>query len=411
MDINIFSRSSKCNKYEEPIKVGPKRLPNSVVLLLVFIFFQPLVNSANGYILNHGGSSLIGPIFYITSFILFFVYALIKKYYMLFAMTIAWWLIFSYHNFAGLSSPSDLANYLKIFYPIAIYAAVREMPLSRNRLTRIGSAVNFSIYLYCALIVLSFFLGYKSRHGSGYFGFVDGNNDLTVLLLLWLSFTFWLEQKGLRARKEFVFLSFLLTFSKSILFMIPSMIMSYLNRFKLSYLAFAGIFLYMALFVQNLIFQRSFIAYYEPIFSDGKWLTALHDEMFWRLITFGRSDLLITAYEKGAFAWPNFILGNGFKGMNFYLPGKIGIEMDLFDSIAQYGLPGIMWLIGFYYIPLIISTIDTRAKIAFIFVILYSITGGHFYNNPLVGFYYGLYLGLVSNRSIRGYCTESRVPS
>jgi hypothetical protein len=380
-----------------------KKIYSTYSILIIFIFLQPIINSINGYLLNQGLPSFIGPFFYLAGLLVFFIISIKKKQKIMLLSLSTWLLIYIYHTFSELSLPNDIATYLKIVYPIVIFSVVKEMDLTSFKFHKIIRAINFSIYVYCILIIFSFIIDYKSRHGTGYFGFIDGNNDLTVLLLLWLSFALWLEKIGIQSKKEIIFISFIFTFSKAIILMTPSAVMFYLKKFRISYLILFGSLFAISLFFSNIIFERSLGKYYESELTQGTWLNWIHDEYFWRIITFGRSEYLITAYENGAFSWSNLILGNGVNGMKLYLNDKIGIEMDLFDAIAQNGLIGLLWLLLFYYAPLLRLNIGVRAKIAFIFVILYSLTGGHFFNNPLVGFYYGLYLGLVSNRTIRLY--------
>ena len=232
---------------------------------------------------------------------------------------------------------------------------------------------------------------------------------------MWFSFSFWIERRGVHSRREIVYLSFILTLSKAILFVVPSILMGYLMGYLtwswLWCLIVFGAFTSIAIYFLGNVIVSSILPGLKGVDLGSDLSSILNNELFWRIITFGRSKFLTSAYEHGAFQWPNILFGSGIRGMELLLPNKIGIEMDLFDSISGFGFLGLAILIGFYYLPLLVSLIGARAKVAFVLVILYSAVGGHFFNNPLVGSYYGIYLGLISNRTMRGNYIASRALS
>jgi hypothetical protein len=119
-------------------------------------------------------------------------------------------------------------------------------------------------------------------------------------------------------------------------------------------------------------------------------------------LTFGRSTFAGSFFQYSDKSIGEWIFGSGFEQGYAYVGGKEGqakgIEMDLFDTFNQYGLIGLVLLIGFYYVPVFRLRIPRSSKAIFLVVIFYSLFGGHLMN-PLCGAYYGLLLGLLKNKN------------
>jgi len=117
------------------------------------------------------------------------------------------------------------------------------------------------------------------------------------------------------------------------------------------------------------------------------------------VITYGRFDVIESAFRNQDRGLLDVVLGVGQLRSTNAMNGRVGIEMDILDSLNIYGILGLIFLVSFYYLPMFKIKTKVTDKIMFSIVIIYSAFGGHFYNNPLVGTIYGIMLGLIENEN------------
>lgn len=372
---------------------------NFLKFLLVVIILQPFINSMTGIAIKYNFSSFLGPLFYMIILFISTLYLITKKEIriLLIGIFILGYFILMYStNRIELNNISDI---LKIFLPYIIYLSVKKLDLNQLKLKLIINQISKSIIIYSILILLSFLFSYQIQEGKGFFGFIYAGNDLILLLIFGLFF-YSILLKNTSKNFVVVFLSYLLTGSKSIILVLIPIFFKILNNIKIfSKIIVIIIFVILTFYYVIPLFSIKLFIYFKDI---NNLATIFHEyelSYIFQVFSFGRTHHLINFYENMDKSFLDYIIGSGQIGAMINTDGKIGIEMDFFDAFNIYGIVGIIILISFYYIPIFFIKISNLSKIIFLIIVFYSIFGGHFFNNPLIGFYYGLLLGILKNKN------------
>lgn len=376
----------------------------TITFVMFAVLLQPIINSITGLSIKYAMPSVVGPIFYLITFILFFYKSFLYRPIAAITIFLLLTILLTTHLISGASSLSDAENYIKVIYPYYVFLAVSRFKFDFEGWEKIVVAIKTSIYIYAALVVLSFLVGYQIQEGKGYFGFIYAGNDLVALFLLSFAIFYYFRTIGFKTNSWQLFVSYFLTLSKSIAFVLLAATATIFRKQKSRIMLLAAPLLIIGSFAFYLIFSRIFTSFFADANSIADILQVYDVDFVLRVLTFGRSEYLTMAIDNGAFEESKWILGNGINGAFKLTFGKGGVEMDVFDATMYYGFLGGAWVLLFYYLPALRSNIDIGAKIFFLALILYSILGGHFYNNPLVGFYYGLWLGMIKNNSFMKIC-------
>lgn len=363
------------------------------------ILLQPIINSITGLSIRYAMPSVVGPLFYLLTFTVFFYKSFLYRPIAAIIILLLLIILFLIHLISGASSLTDAENYLKVIYPYYVFLAVSRIKFDLTEWKKIILAIKASIYFYAALVVASFLASYQIQEGKGYFGFIYAGNDLIALFLLGFAILYYFQTIGFKTRSWQLFFAYLLTLSKSIVFVLLATSAIAFRKQSIRTILFSVPLLIVGGLSFYLIFSRIFSSFFVDANGVADILYVYDVNFVLRVLTFGRSDYLTMALDNGAFEDFKWIMGNGINGAFNLTFGKGGVEMDIFDAVMYYGILGGAWALLFYYLPVLRSNINIGAKIFFVTLILYSILGGHFYNNPLVGFYYGLWLGIIKNDS------------
>lgn len=376
----------------------------------LFIIIMPFIDNINGIMIKFFDISLIGPFYRIIllGFLLLVCYKekisfriKIEVYFLILGMFI--WT--SIHYYLGYSSISSIQNITKVFLPIVMYIIVSELiKIQKLSVKTIKKSIIASITIYSLFIIFSFGINFKMFERTGYYGFIHAINDLAISYILALMV--FLENTNYKILFLNIF-AFALMGSKSMFVFIPYFIVILIYKNKDIYIKnkvkvfFIGIFM--------LIFGV-YILFFSPIskkfFEEKQYLKNYNWEYLWkydrrtiyRELTYGRSefyyDFIDNCVYKSSLEW---VIGSGQKA-TLYTLGKEGVEMDPIDSLNQYGVIGLVIYCIFYITMAFIKT-NKYDKFIFIIIILYSIIGGHLFNNAISGTYYGLLLAYSRNNS------------
>ncbi|MEH6998127.1 MAG: hypothetical protein V7542_06995 [Limnobacter sp.] len=371
------------------------------------ITLQPLINSITGISIKTNLPSIIGPVFFsiIIAYLLILLAAKlnIASLLTLIITTTA----FSVHNINSNSDISDIPNYLKLILPFIIFLYIKNAKITINQFNKIRDFIQLSILIYAILVIISFLLRYQIQEGKGYFGLIYAGNDLIALFILFASMAYWNKFNYTKSLLV-VLIAHILTLSKTIL-VYPLVFAA--GQLPKSLVRSIGA-LILALGISYLFFERYlyiYISNFIPNLSTAFDLINQDFDDLARIVSFGRTSFLEDALifiNSDSFNW---LFGVGANGAEKALFGKVGIEMDFYDALLMYGILGVAYLIIFYYsLPLLCKNINPLSKIIFLLAIAYSFLGGHFYNNPMVGFYYGLFMGLAYNRNLNQSTTTKQ---
>lgn len=371
--------------------------------LSIAILLQPLINTITGLGIRYQLAMVVGPLFYFLLTIYFLGLSLRQgKVSSLLVISSAFF-IYAFHVAEGMSELGDFSSYLKVVFPFFVFSYFKNAVFDRAGWIALIKNIERSIIVYCALVIFSFVVGYQIQEGKGYFGFIYAGNELIALFILMIAFSFYVRSMGFRFGQFFIVIAHLLTLSKSVLVIFPVLaVSSMLRNGWRGY--FVGILLVGAAYILFLVYLLPSLSVFFSSASGVADVLELYElDFVLRIITFGRSDYLYLAIDNGAFDSGRWLIGNGVLGAEDFTFGKGGIEMDFFDAINYYGIIGAMFLLLFYYIPVFAATSANKiTKLSFFVLVSYSFFGGHFFNNPLVGFYYGVFLGLLFNKSLVG---------
>jgi len=371
---------------------------NNYKIFLFFIILQPMVNSITGISFVFHYPSIIGPLFYITILFFSIIYLLsIKNLNIVITLLLfnLYFLLLYYTNRVGIAGYFDI---LKVILPFIVYLYAKNLNLRNKKLLLIINTIKKSFLFYSFFILLSFLISFHIQPQlMGYFGFIHAGNDLILLLMFSLFFYSILKKKDIRSNL-FIFISYLLTLSKSIIIFGLVYLSSFVNK-KNIFLVIISLLLLLYFIIIPLFDQKIF-----SYFSDANSVLDIYSnyklEYILKIFSFGRSKFMFDIFSTDLKSFIDYIIGSGTIGAYIITNGKIGAEMDPVDAYNIYGLVGLSFLILFYYIPIYRLNIPFKSKLLFTVIVIYSIIGGHFYNNPLVGFYYGLILGLLQNKNL-----------
>ncbi|MBT84238.1 MAG: hypothetical protein CMN89_07110 [Sutterellaceae bacterium] len=367
--------------------------------MLASIILQPLVNSITGISIKTNLPSIIGPAFFSIIFIYLLILLATKlNIASLFTLTITTSLYFV-HSMNGNSDASDIPNYIKLILPAIIFIYIKNTKITKPQFEKIKTYIEASILIYAVLVIISFLLSYQIQEGKGYFGLIYAGNDLIALFILFASMAYW-DRFNYKKSFFIVLVAHILTLSKTILVYPLVFAAGQLQRS----VARSVFSLTLAITIIYFFFEKYLYIYISNFIPNLSSAFDLLDQDFddlAKIVTFGRTSYLedaLSFINSGSFNW---LFGVGANGAESALFGKVGIEMDFYDALLMYGIFGVFYLTLFYYsLPLLCRNINPLSKIIFLLAITYSFFGGHFYNNPMVGFYYGLFIGLAYNRSL-----------
>lgn len=374
-------------------------------LLSISIALQPLVNSITGLSIKSDIPSIAGPVFY-SSIIVYLLILLVAKLNIASVLTLtATSLTFLAHYINNNSEITDAPNYLKLILPVIIFLYIKNTKINKIQFENIKQSIKYSVLIYALLVIASFLFNYQIQEGKGYYGLIYAGNDLIALFILFAAMAYW-NKFNFTKSLLVVLVAHTLTLSKTIL-VYPFVLAAGQFRKSLvrSLLATTLALGISYLFLKEYLFKYilNFIPNLNSIFD-----LLNHDiDNLAKIVSFGRTSYLedgIKFISSDSFNW---IFGVGSVGAEKALFGKVGIEMDFFDALLMYGSIGVIYLVIFYYsLPLLCKNINLLSKIIFGFAIIYSFFGGHFYNNPMVGFYYGLFIGLAYNRHLSSFIAK-----
>lgn len=367
-------------------------------IFLFFILLQPIVNSITGMSFVFHYPSIVGPLFYMMILVFSIVFLLyIKNNSIVLTMLLfnIYFLFMFYTNRVGIGGYFDI---LKVILPFIIFLYAKNLNLTNKKLLLIIQKVQKSFLIYSFLIIFSFFISFRIQPNlMGYFGFIHAGNSLILLLMFSLFFYSILNKKNITS-KIFIFFSYLLTLSKSIIVFGLVYLSNFINRRNIVLVVILLLALLNFLIIP--LFDKKIFCY----FSDANSVLDIYSnykiEYILNIFTFGRSKFMFDIFSSDLKNFLDYIVGSGTIGAYIITNGKIGAEMDPIDAYNIYGIVGLSFLVLFYYIPVYRLAIPFKSKLIFTIIVIYSIIGGHFYNNPLVGFYYGLILGLLQNKNL-----------
>lgn len=372
-------------------------------ILIYFIMLQPVINSITGLSIRYGYESVFGPLFYFMTFIFITTFMIINKkstsYVISLLFVIFYYLMLYFTDRIGLANYSYL---IKVSLPFFLFLMVKNIAVDSKEYSRILNSLITSVSIYALLVITSFLVDYKIQPGKGYFGLIYAGNDLIVLFILTL-FLLSIVRRKTFSYELLILTSCLLTYSKSFFVVVIAYAVKFVARaksvFAMSvYAIISGALSVFAIsFLMENLEQR--ISGYMPGISSFSDVFSLDFKEIAHILTFGRSNYLEFAFVQYQRDTLDYLIGLGLNKSAFILDGKVGIEMDFFDALNAYGLIGIVFLVLFYYIPMFRYGLKFSSLVLFLTLLVYSFFGGHFYNNPLVGVYYGVLLGLLGQKN------------
>jgi hypothetical protein len=373
-------------------------------VICFFIILAPFINSITGFTTKEYGLSIIGPLFYSLGLLFFLLLSLHKQR----SCLPVFLLLFVFLHFFvsviyGMNNVNDLQHYIKFAFPFIIYFSLKYTTLKIDFL-QIKKAIILSGLIYLYFILLSFIIGYKQYDNKiGYWGWVGAGNDMLVFLLFLLPYA----ALEFTWKKKLVYFSGLfLTFTKSLFLLIPVYALYEIFLKKRSTLSKR---LYCLTFSICLLFSFYYItvSYYRARADEHTInLSSLssYGEREYRFLSFGRSIYLerfIGNFEhKSPF---EIIWGSGLQGGLFFTEGKVGIEMDPFDILNNYGIFLLTGFIYLFYLKILFSkNLCLYHKFLFLPAISYSIFGGHLSNNPIANIPVAMLILLIEKGEVPG---------
>lgn len=370
-------------------------------LLIAFIAFQPILNSITGYSIRYGWPSIVGPFFYFLFFVFTIIYLVLKKRSTTVVISISILVIYAMIMvFTGRVDQTNGTYLIKLSMPFILYLFVKNIKFNEAEYQKIIDHIIISVGLYAFFVILSYFLNYKIQEGKGYYGLIYAGNDMIALFILTLFFLSILKRKTIKS-EILILVGFLLTLSKSFFLVILVYLFKFISRSKSIYgMILKSLFSIAALVGSFTYLIDSTVARlgrYLPNFYSASDLLLLDSHELVGVLTFGRTKYLEAAFITFKRSFFDFVFGLGLSKSSYILDGKVGIEMDFFDALNAYGFIGVVYLVFFFYVPIFRYDFKFASILLFLMLLFYSFFGGHFYNNPLVGVYYGIILGLLGN--------------
>jgi len=286
------------------------------------------------------------------------------------------------------------------------FCCYKYVKLIRGRDISIARAIDTALFTYCCFSILSFVVNFRILpKKEGYFGLIRAGNDLIILYVLALFYYFhFREHRHRELMLNIVAISLLLTNSKVAILSIAILIVLEVIRRRSGTVRI--VLILVAVLLCMVLLRRYFgsLAMLAVILYDldvGHLVNSTNLILsLLSVVTYGRIGMASIAFENSERSVVELLVGIGQSRSAEAMNGRVGIEMDILDSINIYGLVGLLFLLFFYYLPIMKSKVDLNDKLMFLIVIAYSAFGGHFYNNPLVGTVYGVMLGLIENEGV-----------
>ncbi len=320
------------------------------------------------------------------------------------------------HHLLHLTPLHDLQYSIKFFMPFMIYYGLKSVSMNIDW-TAVLKSMYMLFIVYSIFIWISLFHGYRETTLRGYYGYVHGVNDLSIVYLILLPIIIYSKKKIFIV---FYIATYLVTLSKGLVFAIPVFVfcLAFKSAINLRTVAIFFVFIAVILIPCGYIFwdyayNQLFLPFVLPDMRQYK-LTGLsyildHREFLFQIVTFGRSnflkDLISNLQYKSTI---EYIIGSGlYKG--YLLSGdKLGgIEMDLVDAFNLWGVMGTVIFVWFYYIKAF-SRLKILTRISFLPGICYSIFGGHLIMNPLSNIIFVIIILIIENNAFSkdAYKTE-----
>jgi len=361
---------------------------NPIRFVLVCIFLTPIVNNINGFMMYKFGVSALGPMFYSGLLLVvclsllslrFERKVLLNNYLLLFA-------IFAWYGAHSLMYGGWLIwfrLYIKFFLPFLLYRFLHlYYAEDRESVLRFLGA---TMYVWASMAILTAVFNINpSVGGEGHYGFIDGNNDYVAMLFaLFPVLRIWKSP----TQKVMYLVAVVLTRSKGLLAL--GVMLFFRQKSKL-----IKIFALIALAVT----VSYYMAYFHRIYKS----TPASIELVASFLSFGRFHFLGILWDHvGEKPWLDYVIGSGFGGGEIYTEGKMGIEMDLVDTLNLFGVLGFVVVVFFYYRKVFsLSSLSRAEKADFLPLFLYSILGGHLLFNPVSNVVFVLVLVILEDKTM-----------
>lgn len=375
--------------------------------IISFILLQPIVNNINGLSIDFLGVSIIGPFFYSFYFVFFFLWTIKKMESFIFSIVFAFYFILM--MILGLLRFSDISDLMKLIQPFFIFVFIKhEYSNKWKELKKLTLPISISLLIYVGFILLSFLIGYQKLPGH-YTGFVFAGNDLIVSLIIGVLF-YETIGKSLKFHYASLAVGVVLTFSKGLFLLFPVYFFKYMKFSIRSILLVLPIVLMAGFYFLRGLFNMVFGVFFEKASSISDVFSVYSFDYVANIFTFGRYQFVLTNLALDKKNWYEFILGSGIEKVVLMASGKVGTEMDFFDAFNNYGVVGLVFLFLFYYIPVFrLKSLSRISKLFFVVVVVYSLIGGHFYNNPMSGTFYAVILGILTCQDFKNKTAHNEV--
>lgn len=319
----------------------------------------------------------------------------------------------------------DAMEFIRLILSVIIVSSLIDM-IKKNIIRKyvLKKIIYQSVKLMFVVYLLSFLLGIgKSTYGdAGYKAVFNANNGLTITLIV--LFIFQIE-KTLTTKKikdiqytVFLLLALLLLGAKSsFIFIIFYFILKLLleRKFK-TLIKYVLFFLILVVGLYNIIM----------VFFENEIISIINRQLYFlnaeseSLLTFflsGRdiflSSAILSFSNKISIYSILFGLGSYFHQLNTAAILGIyvfkGVEMDLFDIFFSNGLIGIGITYGFFLIIFfknykkLINNKKYAEIIAFLSIMIFSITGGHVFTDSMASTYLAIVSALLwENKNSKG---------
>jgi len=364
---------------------------------------QPFINSLTGLSIRYDFPSVIGPLFYFAYIFFFLTYLIITRRSTSSVVLVVFIIMYTlFMTVTGRVDESNISYIFKLLLPLILYLFVKNIRLDNVEYKRIINYLIYSVLIYALSAIISFLLGYHIQPGKGYYGLIYAGNDMIVLFILTL-FQLSIMRRETLISEVVILIGYLLTLSKSIFLVFIAYLIKfvYISKTKPVFFIRSGVsVLLISLSFPFLIsYFKNKAETYMLEFNSLSTFLSLDFSQISSFLTFGRSNYLeqtFIGYQRDGL---DYIFGLGLNNAANLLKGKVGIEMDFFDALNVYGILGVLYLVSFYYLPMFRFKFKFTSNLIFSMLLLYSFFGGHFYNNPLVGVYYGILLGLLEHNN------------
>lgn len=403
-------------------------LKNKEKIVYMILIMTLIVDAINGFIIYTFNIeySLIGMIYRGLIICYFGIYFMLNSkknftksiYIIIFLainMAVSYFMYTSSLNSLSKNFIDELKNILFIIISVSLVDMIKRKKLRRELLTKIiydSTKIVLIIYIFSIC-----FTNFGSTYSTaGYKAIFYSNNALNIVLIILFIFQMekFLKYKNYRDIFYTLFLIIVLILlgsKSSIMFIIYYFIMKLLlqknvfKRFKIiCFLLVIGIILLKLL---DIFFYEQIQQIVErQMYFINK--VGLDNSIFTYLVS-NRNDFLSSAILdfKSNFSIIRLLFGTGAFYNQLVVGSQLGvelksIEMDLFDIFFSYGFIGIVITYGFAIYILIKNYKQIRQDayhaelISLLSIIIFSILGGHVFNEAMSSIYFGIVLALIS---------------